>query len=657
MPPLASRIAHLLLLSLFVLAAPPPAFAGTDRWTLFGPTGAGLSDVVVDSHSPGRMWIAAGTVYKSEDGGRSFHPSANGLEEKVIWRLAIDPGDPDLLYASGWANGSGVFRSRDGGAHWSPMGDRQDFLFIWTLAVTPGAPGQPGVVFVGTDLELFRSIDGGASFQTVITLDSAELFQAVAADRTNPGTVYAATLDQRFKSTDFGVTWTPLTEDPGNFPPFVHDLVVAPGDSQRLYETGDGANVGATWRSRDGGATWEGPFEFRGDVLAVDPGDSDTVYGGSVRGLFVSHDGGETFVEATHGVPSLDINETYFYGVYAIETDPARPGYALAATFKGLFVTADGGRTWQAAAMRNLIGNPVQDFRIDPHDPSHWILSNLGTYLESHDSGRTFTPIADSLQRQVPIYALEFDPFVPNRLWALAFNGGLCMYVSKDGGATWFRLAREVSLGGRHLLLPAPRVLLTATDYGFYRSADAGHSWRWIPLPRRADPPASGRAQSSSFSRLQQDPRSPRTIYWHGYRSVDAGRTWHFWTTGSAIAFDPFRPRTVHVARGDTLLVTRDGGASFQVVGHFGLQGASPVRELLFDRARRDVLYAVTVKDGILRSRDGGATWELLNDGLPLPFGDETLGTLVQDPINGQRFYFIPDSVGFYRADFTGGPR
>jgi hypothetical protein len=128
MPPLASRIVPLLVLSLLVLAAPPPAFAGIDRWTLYGPTGSGLSDVVVDPRSPDRMWIAAGTVYKSEDGGRSFHPSANGLEEKVIWSLAIDPGEPDVLYASGWANGSGVFRSQDGGAHWSPMGDRQDFL-------------------------------------------------------------------------------------------------------------------------------------------------------------------------------------------------------------------------------------------------------------------------------------------------------------------------------------------------------------------------------------------------------------------------------------------------------------------------------------------------------------------------------------------------
>jgi photosystem II stability/assembly factor-like uncharacterized protein len=651
MSPLASRIARLLLLSLLVLAAPQPAFAGIDRWTLYGPTGSGLSDVLVDPRSPGRMWITAGTLYKSEDGGVTFHPWGNGLEGQMVGLLLMDPGDPDVLYAGTWDDGPpegpAIFRSQDGGAHWSRIAGGPDFRFLWTLKVAPGAPGQPGMIFAGTDMKLLRSIDGGASFQPVIELDSAELFQAVAADRTNPGTVYAATLYQRFKSTDFGTTWTPLCEDPGNFPPFVHDLVVAPGDSQRLYETGDGSNIGpATWRSHDGGATWEGPFEFHGDLLAVDPGDSDTVYGGSNNGLFVSHDGGETFTEVTRGVPSLDINETYFYGVNSFETDPARPGYALAATPKGLFATADGGRTWQAAAMRNLVGNHVGKFRIDPHDPSHWILSSMESYVQSHDSGRTFTPIADSLQRRVSISTLEFDPFVPNRLWALVWeNASFKIYASKDGGATWFRLASEL-YSGWQLLLPAPRVLLIAGDNKVYRSADAGHSWHSVPL----------RAQSSSLWRMQQDPRSPRTIYWQGYRSVDAGRTWHFWTTGSAIAFDPFRPRTVHVARGDTLLVTRDAGASFQVVGHFDLQPDSSVSELLFDHAHRDVLYAVTVKDGILRSRDGGATWEPLNDGLPQRPGAETLGTLVQDPIYSHRFYFIPDSVGLYRADFTGGP-
>jgi hypothetical protein len=195
-------------------------------------------------------------------------------------------------------------------------------------------------------------------------------------------------------------------------------------------------------------------------------------------------------------------------------------------------------------------------------------------------------------------------------------------------------------------------VLLLAGDSFVFRSADAGHSWR------RADliGPAVGGPRLSGFSRMQQDPRSPSTIYWHGYRSVDAGRTWRFWSTGSAVAFDPFRPRTVHVADGDTLRVTRDGGASFQVVGHFGLKGYPLVQEILFDRARRDVLYALTFEDGILRSEDGGTTWEPLNDGLPPPsLRPGALGTMTQDPVYSHRFYLIPDSAGFYRADFTAG--
>ena len=116
--------------------------------------------------------------------------------------------------------------------------------------MTPGAPGQPGVVFVGAGRGL-RSVDGGASFQPVFEPGVVDILEAFAGHPRNPGTVYAATLYQRFKSTDFGATWAPLDEDPEHFPPFVHDLVVAPGDPQTLYETGDGANVGATWRSHE----------------------------------------------------------------------------------------------------------------------------------------------------------------------------------------------------------------------------------------------------------------------------------------------------------------------------------------------------------------------------------------------------------------------
>jgi photosystem II stability/assembly factor-like uncharacterized protein len=642
---LGSRIARLLLLLLpLLLLAAAPASAGVERWTHFGPSSTWISDVVLDPHTPSTLWIASGLVYKSEDGGASFHLAASGLEGQIE-HLAVDPGRPGVLYAASedFENFTHVlYRSQDGGEHWTPAAGGHDFGAIDSLSVAPARkPGDPGIVFVSSG-DAFRSVDGGDSFEDVLAADSG--VETVAPDLRNPGTLYVATLYERFKSTDFGDTWTDIVEDPANFPPFVHTLVVAPSDPQILYETGDGANVGATWRSRDGGATWQGPFPFRGDVLTVDPLDPDTVYGGGIRGLFVSHDGGETFTEATNGVPPLSIEVTGYYGIGAIAIDPARPRFALAGTSQGLFATMNRGTAWTALPQRGLEGNPVANLIISRSDPAHWILSSLGSFFESHDRGRTFVPFADSLARTGQITEIVPDPFAGGgRLWAIA---DYALWWSWSDGVTWVQ--RGDPPQNSHVLLAAPGVMVVQTETGIYRSSDAGHSWHNVWRSPFID--------RYFTRRLEQDPRNPRTLYGLGGRSEDGGRTWRVWHTFDAVGFDPFRPRAVHLADGDILYVTRDGGATFQAVGHFGLAAtAARVLSLVFDRDHRDVLYAVTYADGILRSRDGGVTWGPINDGLTPPFYPSPGINLIQDPANGQRFYFL-SGTGLYRADFSGGP-
>jgi photosystem II stability/assembly factor-like uncharacterized protein len=636
------KIGRALLLAILVSTA-APAFAGVERWTHYGPNGGAVSSVVLDPHTPSTLWIAAGLVYRSEDGGASFRLTASGLEGQVIQYLAVDPGPPGVLYATtgDFGDHRGLYRSQDGGEHWTFVaGGEESFTSVDAIAVAPGAPGEPGVLFLGVGGTVLRSADRGASFETAASFDWT--ITAIAPDLRNPGTVYVSTLYQRFKSTDSGADWTELVEDP-EVPPFIHGFAVAPSDSRILYESGFSARGGPTWRSRDGGATWQGPFPFGGDLLAVDPVDPDTVYTGSLRGLFVSHDGGETFTAATNGVPTLDLDLTYASGVNAIVTDPARPRFALAATAKGLFSTENRGTAWAALPQRGLTNNFVSNFRIDRFDPAHWILSNQGSFYESHDRGRTFTPFADSLARTAQIVEIEPDPFVFGRYWAIA---DYTLYVSQDSGVTW--RVRGFTGDSYHLLLPAPGIMLVSSAYGSVsRSTDAGHSWHGVQ-------PISNPGYSS-FRRLKKDPRSSRTIYGFDSRSDDAGRTWRPWHKFDTVGFDPFRPRTVHLAAGDTLYVTGNGGASFQVVGHFGLTGSTArVLDLVFDRDHRDVLYAVTYADGVLRSLDGGATWKPLNDGLPPPLLDED-HRLLQDPVNGQRFYYT-GGPGLYRADFSAGP-
>ena len=46
-------------------------------------------------------------------------------------------------------------------------------------------------------------------------------------------------------------------------------------------------------------APWDGPFASLAEVLTIDPVDPFTVYGGGLFGLFVSHEGGVTWMESS----------------------------------------------------------------------------------------------------------------------------------------------------------------------------------------------------------------------------------------------------------------------------------------------------------------------------------------------------------------------
>jgi len=655
------------LLSLFSVTA-APAFAAPDRWTPFGPTGGPVNDIVIDPAHPAMMWIAsAGMVYASVDGGTSWNQTGSGLEGQGINFLALDPAQPGVLYA---ANGlpvptnvdPAIFRTLDGGAHWTRVATLPG-QFIGSLAVAPGAPGAPGVVFAGTAEQIVRSLDGGATFQVVLSRTSEVLFRGIEPDPQHPGTVYAVSSFRRSKSVDFGTTWVDLDENPGHPAPFIAGLAVAPSDPQTLVEAG-GIAGGMTWRSRNGGATWDGPFSSAVEVLTIDPVDPFTVYGGSLAGLFVSRDGGVTWASVTAGLPPLSIDRTAYYGVNAFATVPGRAGFVIAATGRGLFESDDAGAHWHGLAMRGVFTNKIEDFRIDPFNPAHWTLNSLGTRLVSHDGGFTFSllPATFNLQR---IDAVEFDPFVRNRMWLTvrtAFTGKQ-LYLSTDGGATWTHiLSRNGAIpDGPELLVPAQGALLLA-GAGISRSTDGGHTWKAV-LSEAIGNPDSDNVIFLHFSRLVRDPRTPSTAYAlgnaakpHGpsfdviYRSDDGGATWRQWNRGGqSIAFNPAKPKTIDITQNRNLLVTTNNGVSFQTVGNLGLPGYPLVLDLIFDRRNPATLYAATYADGVKQSHDGGVTWETAAPGLPAG----PVNQIVQDTARRQRFYATPQIGGLWRADFT----
>ncbi len=657
------RVLPVLALTLWTLVSVArPAAAGPGRWTPFGPAGGDAKAIVVDPTDPSTIWIVSGrTVHKSTDGGVTWRSASRGLVGAVEF-LAGDPGRPDTLYAAMSSAAPGIFRTDDGGAHWTRVvGARRDFTFVWSLAVAPSeTPGGPGVVWVGTVLSVFRSRDGGVTWKEVLgNHQSAEIYVDIAPDPLHPGTVYAANLNHRYKTTDGGDHWQQLQEIPGEFQPHINAFAVAPSDPQTLYESG---GPGALYRSHDGGISWEGPFPFEFDQLAVDPVDPDRVYGGNSRGLFLSRDGGESFLPA-EGLPDLDLNTTSFYGVQALATVPGRAGWIFVGTRKGLFVSKDGGDSWSAPVRKGLYKNLVDLFLIDPFRPNHWVIQILGTATQTLDRGVTFTPFATTLPgRRV---TLAFDPFVSGRIWATSgAETGYHLFRSDDGGAHWSRVPGTMP-AAETLSFPAPRVLLAGGFGGIYRSENLGRTWRKV-LDGVLDP-RDENSLVAWFRRLVQDPRHPERIYGLAttsaphvsgppliYRSVDFGRTWELWhTNGTLVAFDPFRPRATYVVEGHRVLVTLSDGGSFRLLATLMQPNGQSLTllDLVPDRAHPGELWAATI-GGVRRSLDGGKHWQDVSEGLAE--GSRTVVPLLrQDPGRSTQWLAAPESGGLWRAEFA----
>ena len=148
-----------------------------------------------------------------------------------------------------------------------------------------------------------------------------------------------------------------------------HDLAISASAPNRIYAN----NYGIVYRSDDGGRTWnDGVGVDARDILA-DPNDSDTVYATAPEGLYVSHDGAQTF-ELDKSAPRMlliavnslgllvgtSFDGTLVYqlasgewangGEYegAVQALTVTPADEIAvADDRGIVLTADFGTTWE----------------------------------------------------------------------------------------------------------------------------------------------------------------------------------------------------------------------------------------------------------------------------------------------------------------------
>jgi photosystem II stability/assembly factor-like uncharacterized protein len=374
-----------------------------------------------------------------------------------------------------------------------------------------------------------------------------------------------------------------------------------PGDPSTYYFGGTGGGV---FKSTNGGLSWvpAWPHDAVGSIGAVAVADADhnTVYVGTGEaclrgnisygdGVYKSTDGGLTW-------KNVGLKDTRHIG--AIIIDPRDPNIVLVAAVghafgpnaeRGVFRTADGGKTWQKVLSKDDNTGAI-DVVFDPHNSSI-------------------------------VYAALYQ--VRRQPWHFQSGGpGSGLYKSTDGGLTWKPLeghglpAGDLGRIGVSVSGADPNrvyALIEAKEGGLFRSEDAGSTWMRVNDDERY------RQRAWYFTHIFADPKNVDTVYvlnTGAFRSNDGGKTFDLLPAPHgdhhALWIDPTNPQRFINGNDGGVDITVDGGKTFTQQDnqptaqfyHVAVDNSWPYRLIGAQQDNSSVAIATYSDEGVIARQD-----------------------------------------------------
>jgi photosystem II stability/assembly factor-like uncharacterized protein len=571
-----------------------------------------IGRIVIHPRNPDIVFVAAlghlfgpnqeRGVYRSTNGGKTWQKLLYRDADTGAVDLAMDPSNPNLIYATLWqirrkpwtfesgGQGSGLFQSTDGGDTWAEItrneGLPKGVLGRIGVTVSPANPERVWTIVEAAEGGVYRSDDGGKKWQKTNSDNTlrqrAWYYSHIFADPKSAETVYVLNTSM-WKSVDGGRKFSMVRAAHGDR----HALWIAPNDPDRMIESDDGGatistNGGRTWSSEDNQPTAQ---FYR---VALNNDYPYHVYGAQQD---------NSTVRISSRGDGRGIGERDWYPVGGGESgwiapDPRNSQIVYAGSYDG-YLTRYDHSTEQSRSVNvwpdNPMGYGAEGMRyrfqwnfpllFSLHDPTKlWAGGNI--LFETTDEGQSWKPISPDLTRndrtkQGPaggeitkdnsgveyydtIFTVAESPLQKGLIWAGSDDG--LIHVTRDGGLHWTNVTPKA--------MP-----------------------EWIQINSIEASPHDAETAYVAATMYKWDDFRPYLFVTH-----DAGKTWAAINRGipdhsftRVVREDPNR-KGLLVAGTETGIVSLNGGADWQA---FQLNlPVVPITDLAFHKRERELVVA-----------------------------------------------------------------
>jgi photosystem II stability/assembly factor-like uncharacterized protein len=568
-----------------------------------------LGCVTVDPKRPDTVWLGTGEnqaqraigygdgIYKSIDAGKTWKRMGLVNSEHIA-KIRVDPRDSNVVLVAAQGplfspgGDRGLYKTSDGGQTWKPILQITENTGVTDLAVDPRNPdvmyaaayqrrrNTSIIVAGGPDSAIFKTTDGGVHWtkltEGIPDVDKGRIALAISPQK--PDVIYATiTTNQKnkltgfYRSEDAGAHWTKMSDYVVQDPEYYGEIYADPFQFDRLYTMDMQIHV-----TEDGGKTvpvagWQ--VHSDNHSLTFDATDPNHLLAGNDGGLYESYDRGRSWrhfnnLPVTQFYRASVNNSAPFYHIFGGTQDNGSQGVPTGTTNRAGIRTSDwlntgGGDGFQSRGdyddpdimyscsqnincvrldLKTGQSTPIRPrltpeetaslrsrwdipFIVSPH--SHTRLYIAGNRLmRSEDRGNTWKLISPDLSRNInrdtiPVMGkLWGDDAVWKNAFTDQFGTGTAVaespvkegllfvgtddglvQISSDGGETWRKIDRFPGVPEMTYvtgILPSPHdantVFVTFNDFhrGNFKpyalkSTDLGRSWTSISgdLPDR----------------------------------------------------------------------------------------------------------------------------------------------------------------------------